>query len=174
MARLCFINCFIDHLWSDHVSSCQLCCCHTFQVEDHSCELHHFVDFAFFCEVLLPKLRSIFQVLANFRIQFVIQSLPLIHWYVYNMHFFSRLTLNFCDRCFRFSESWSLFHCMFISLYHVDSPKNCICIIAQQVHRERCQSARCHRGIEQAHRSNPVLFGIFCNDNRFPNGPIYS
>ena len=148
MARMCFINCFIDHLWSDHV----------FQ----------------YWPSTAPNVRSIFQVLANFRIQFVIQSLPLIHWYVYNMHFFSRLTLNFCDRCFRFSESWSLFHCMFISLYHVDSPKNCICIIAQQVHRERCQSARCDRGIEQAHRSNQLLFGVFCNDNRFPNGPKYS
>ena len=44
MARLCFINCFIDHLWSDHLSSCQLCCCHTFQVKDHSCELHQDVE----------------------------------------------------------------------------------------------------------------------------------
>ena len=37
-------NCFIDYLWSDHLSSCQLCCCHTFQIEDHSCELHQDVE----------------------------------------------------------------------------------------------------------------------------------
>ena len=39
-----FRNCFIDYLWSDHLSSCQLCCCHPFQVEDHSCEIHQDVE----------------------------------------------------------------------------------------------------------------------------------
>ena len=37
-------NCFIDYLWSDHLSSCQVCCCHPFQIEDHSCELHQDVE----------------------------------------------------------------------------------------------------------------------------------
>ena len=41
---LYFRNCFIDYLWSDHLSSCQLCCSHPFQVEDHSCELHQDVE----------------------------------------------------------------------------------------------------------------------------------
>ena len=44
MTRLCFMNFFIDHLGSDHFSSCQRCCCHPFQVKDHSCELHHDVE----------------------------------------------------------------------------------------------------------------------------------
>ena len=44
MTRLCFINYFIGPLWSDHLSSCQLCCCHLFQVEEHSWELHQDVE----------------------------------------------------------------------------------------------------------------------------------
>ena len=44
MARINFRNCFIDHLWSDHLSSCQLCCCHPFLFEDHECELHQDVE----------------------------------------------------------------------------------------------------------------------------------
>ena len=34
----------IDHLWSDHLSSCQLCSCHPFQFEDHERELHQDVE----------------------------------------------------------------------------------------------------------------------------------
>ena len=39
-----FVSQFIDHLWSDHLSSCQLCCCHPFQFEDHECVLHQDVE----------------------------------------------------------------------------------------------------------------------------------
>ena len=35
-----FKNCFIDHLWSDHSSPCQLCCCHPFHFEDYESVLH--------------------------------------------------------------------------------------------------------------------------------------
>ena len=99
-------NCFIEYLWSDHLSSCQMCCCHPFQFENHSCELHQGVEdhwededegweFAFLCEVLLPIFAQPFAVLANFRIEFVIQSLSVFRWSMYNIHFPSRLSLDF-------------------------------------------------------------------------------
>ena len=43
-ARFDFISCYIDHLLSDHLSSCQLCCCIPFQFEDHKWVLHHDVE----------------------------------------------------------------------------------------------------------------------------------
>ena len=58
--------------------------------------------------------------------------------------------------------------------FHVDSPNCCICLVVQQMHRERCQSARCGRDVVQTHRSNQWLFGIVCVPNRFPIDPKYS
>ena len=55
-------------------------------------------EFTFFCEVLLPTFAYPYQVFANFRIEFIIQSLSFFRWNMYNFHFSSRLSshLGYC------------------------------------------------------------------------------
>ena len=89
---------------------------------------------------------------------------------MYNIHFFSRLTLDL---------GYSLFSLLGILVFlstaclacfsqnYGDSPNCCICLVVQQVHRERCQSARCGRDVVQTHRSNQWLFCDFLYSKSF-------
>ena len=108
-ACLYFRNCFIDYFWSDHLSSCQLCFCHPFQVEDTpvwtppGCRrpLRRWSwgwESAFICEVLLPMFAKPFQVLSSCRVGFVIQSPSVFRRNMYNIHFSSRLSLDLSYR----------------------------------------------------------------------------
>ena len=42
--RFDFISYFIEHIWTDHSSVCQLSCCHSFQFEDNECVSHQDVE----------------------------------------------------------------------------------------------------------------------------------
>ena len=134
-------------------------------------------EFTFFCEVLLPIFALPFQILANFRIEFVIESLSVFRWNVYNIHFSSRSTLNLDYRKYRFMVSWSFYqrHALQTFLFfHVDKPDCHICLVVQQALRERSQSVRSGRDTAQTHRSNKWLLVMFSFPNRFPIDPKYS
>ena len=111
-----------------------------------------------------PIFASPFQVLLNFKIEFVIQSLS----FVGICTIFPRISLH---GILVFSST----ACLADSpLYHADTPDCCICLVVQQALRERYQSVRCGRDIVQTHRSNQWFFWIFYIPNRFPIDPKHS
>ena len=77
-----------------------------------------------FCEVLLSFFAQPFQVLANFRIKFGIQSLSVFRWNMYNIHVSSRLSFDLGYRQYRFMV-------LHIFLFHVDTPDCCSCLVVQ-------------------------------------------
>ena len=113
-ARFDFRNCFIDHLWSDHLS-CQLCCCHPFQFNTTSVcsrmlrtsdKRKMKLGFHVLLRSTLPN--SCLAIPGTLAFQDrVYQSCSSFRWNMNNIPFLSRFFLKLGQCSLRFFVSWS-------------------------------------------------------------------